>query len=107
MRVDLKVPFAEKDAAKAAGARWDRNCKVWYVVDAPDLSKFTAWLPDVPEGHITQGAPGRSPARPQKAEAPSITSTLPKESERASRVAVPACGCDVPPWEDCEHTVRR
>lgn len=44
--VDLAVPFAQKDQAKAAGAKWDPGRRVWRVnlaqVD-PDL--FHAWLP--------------------------------------------------------------
>lgn len=30
LRIDLKVPFAEKDEAKQLGARWDGERKVWY-----------------------------------------------------------------------------
>jgi hypothetical protein len=28
-RVNLRVPFSEKDKAKAMGARWDANARVW------------------------------------------------------------------------------
>jgi hypothetical protein len=44
MRINLKVPFAEKDQAKALGARWDPAKKTWYIVDKPDLSPFSAWM---------------------------------------------------------------
>jgi hypothetical protein len=50
MRVDLKVPFAEKDDAKRLGARWDVERKVWYVPDGLDASKFAQWMrrgPDI------------------------------------------------------------
>ena len=30
-RVDLAVPYAEKDDAKRLGAKWDPNTKVWYA----------------------------------------------------------------------------
>jgi hypothetical protein len=30
-RIWLEVPFAEKDAAKAAGARWDWAMRAWYA----------------------------------------------------------------------------
>ncbi|NHQ88563.1 hypothetical protein HA050_20910 [Iodobacter sp. HSC-16F04] len=46
MRVNLKVPFAEKDSAKALGARWDAAKKVWYIVDKADLSPFLQWIDD-------------------------------------------------------------
>lgn len=32
-RIDLTVPFAEKDEAKRLGARWDGERKLWYVPD--------------------------------------------------------------------------
>ena len=38
----LKVPFNEKDQAKALGARWNVEVKQWYVpqdVDSIQLSK--------------------------------------------------------------------
>jgi hypothetical protein len=30
-RVYLNVPYDEKDEAKKMGARWDPNCKLWFV----------------------------------------------------------------------------
>lgn len=45
MRVNLKVPFAQKDEAKSLGARWDPVSKVWYVQGDFDLSKFSRWVP--------------------------------------------------------------
>ena len=46
MRVDLKVPFAEKDSAKKLGAKWDGEKKVWYVKDLDNLSPFLKWMPE-------------------------------------------------------------
>ncbi len=45
MRVDLAVPYEEKDAAKALGARWDPREKVWFVPDGIDPAPFNRWLP--------------------------------------------------------------
>lgn len=45
MRVDLKVPFAEKDAAKKLGAQWDTTLKIWYVTGKDDLAPFSKWSP--------------------------------------------------------------
>lgn len=42
-RVYLTVPFAEKDQAKAAGARWDRRAKSWYAPDGADLAALDRW----------------------------------------------------------------
>ncbi|CCG42482.1 zincin-like metallopeptidase domain-containing protein [Magnetospirillum molischianum] len=42
-RTYLAVPYAEKDQAKAAGAKWDRKAKSWYVPDGIDLAAFARW----------------------------------------------------------------
>lgn len=42
----LTVPFKEKDAAKALGARWDSDARRWYVPDGQDLAPFASWLPN-------------------------------------------------------------
>lgn len=85
MRTDLNVPFAEKDEAKALGARWDPARKRWYVQDK-DLAPFAKWLR---EG----GAAASAPA------AGKVPRTGPAEP--------PAhCGCDVLPWEACVHSPR-
>ena len=39
----LNVPFAQKDAAKALGARWDAANKKWYVPADKDITLFTQW----------------------------------------------------------------
>jgi hypothetical protein len=31
VRVNLNVPYEEKDLAKAEGAKWDKEERVWYV----------------------------------------------------------------------------
>lgn len=48
-RIDLVVPFAEKDEAKALGARWDGITRVWYVPIGKDPTSFDRWLPKVIE----------------------------------------------------------
>lgn len=42
-RTYLYVPFAEKDQAKAQGARWDSNIKRWYAQPGIDLEPFAQW----------------------------------------------------------------
>jgi hypothetical protein len=42
----LKVPFAEKDEAKALGARWDAAKKKWYVPAGKDSEQFSRWAMD-------------------------------------------------------------
>lgn len=43
-RMDLNVPFAEKDDAKRLGARWDAQRKTWYVPDGVETSVFWRWI---------------------------------------------------------------
>jgi hypothetical protein len=39
----LNVSFADKDAAKAAGARWDKDRRSWKVPAGVDLNPFARW----------------------------------------------------------------
>ena len=41
-RIDLDVPFADKDKAKALGARWDPAQKSWYASPGTDLAPLRA-----------------------------------------------------------------
>lgn len=95
MRINLKTPFAEKDAVKALGARWDAKLKVWYIEDVADITPFLRWIP----------AAGAAAARPDGA-VPTATQT-PAASKPAKLIdGVPHCGCQVLPWEECVHTVK-
>jgi hypothetical protein len=99
MRIDLKVPFAEKDAAKALGARWDAAKKLWYVQDVADLTAFLRWIPD---SAVTEGAiagPTRQSTKGGNAAIDQSEAIMTGPSTVA-----PHCGCSVQPWEDCEHT---
>jgi exodeoxyribonuclease VII large subunit len=44
-RIDLRVPYAEKDQAKVHGARWDQANQTWYAPPGTDLEKLERWLP--------------------------------------------------------------
>ena len=44
-RTDLKVGYAEKDQAKALGARWDATRRTWYIEAGMELAPFRAGLP--------------------------------------------------------------
>ncbi|MDL2259673.1 DUF5710 domain-containing protein [Deltaproteobacteria bacterium OttesenSCG-928-K17] len=45
-RVVLDVPFEEKNQAKAAGAKWDRDNKVWVADPGTDLTRLGQWIPE-------------------------------------------------------------
>jgi hypothetical protein len=40
----LNVPYAEKDEARALGARWNPGRKRWYVPTGVALEPFQKWL---------------------------------------------------------------
>jgi putative DNA primase/helicase len=42
----LIVPYTEKDLAKAAGARWDKTARAWYVGSEADIQTLQRWLPE-------------------------------------------------------------
>jgi hypothetical protein len=44
MRQDLSVPYADKDAVKELGARWDRDAKTWYVPPGEAVGPFQKWI---------------------------------------------------------------
>ena len=91
MRINLVTPFAEKDAVKALGARWDPAKKLWYITDVADLTPFMRWIPDLDAAIEPAGGAAEAPAKQSQGV---ITK---------STVAVPHCGCQMLPWVDCEH----
>jgi hypothetical protein len=101
MRINLKTPFAEKDAVKALGARWDAAKKLWYITDVADLTPFLRWIPDVQAATESQTA-----AASKIAEAPAQPTARQSKSGVLTRPTKPVthCGCQVLPWEPCEHT---
>lgn len=54
--VSLKVPFNEKDQAKALGARWNAESKHWYVPQGADASPFENWFTNSPSPAPTKAA---------------------------------------------------
>jgi hypothetical protein len=97
MRINLETPFAEKEAAKALGARWDGTKKLWYIVDVTDLTPFLRWIPNVDAAMIGSDAAASAPK----------TRTLKVAAAPIAFVnQVPHCGCDVQPWDDCVHTAK-
>lgn len=99
MRINLKTPFAEKDAVKTLGARWDVTKKLWYIVDVTDLTPFLRWIPNMDAekdgSDVAQQTPIPSNASANLTKAP---------AQPKSVNDVPHCGCDVLPWDDCVHT---
>lgn len=44
LKIFLNVSYAEKDKAKALGAKWDGEKKSWYITSTQDKNKFSQWI---------------------------------------------------------------
>jgi hypothetical protein len=102
MRINLVTPFAEKDAAKALGARWDSAKKTWYIQNVADLTPFQRWIPAGAEPSTagasqapTRSAMGATAAKSARPAGGTVTQSV---------TALAHCGCDVLPWEPCSHS---
>lgn len=94
MRINLTVPFADKDEAKALGARWDRKHRTWYVKDPTDIAPFLVWIE--PREFVRMA--GRKSAGPRVDSKPGVATPR-------TDFSLPDCGCThVPAWEHCIHT---
>ncbi|MBS0393056.1 MAG: conjugal transfer protein TraC [Proteobacteria bacterium] len=51
-RIELRVPYQEKNHAKRLGARWDAQARVWFVPEDLDPTRFQRWWPPVPEPNV-------------------------------------------------------
>lgn len=79
--VDIKVPYAQKDAAKALGAWWSSERKTWFVPDGVLLAPFAEWLPaGAWMAQHDQAGSKKSRGRAKKAAAKDV-----KSSDRATR----------------------
>lgn len=45
MRVNLEVPYDQRELARRRGARWDTGRKTWFVENVSDLGPFLRWMP--------------------------------------------------------------
>ncbi len=52
-RIYLNVPYADKDQARRAGARWDPHVRKWYV-EGRTLTPFMRWLADEDKPSVEQ-----------------------------------------------------
>lgn len=73
-RIDLDVPFSEKDQAKGLGARWDPAARCWYVPPSGDPAPFARW---------------RSAGPPPELDGPTVPARLVAVPERCWRCAAP------------------
>jgi len=98
MRINLVTPFAEKDAVKALGARWDATKKCWCIVDVADFTPFKRWIPNMETAMDVPGGAAK-PAKPKFTPPPAFVAT-----QRKSPNDKADSGCHVLPWNDYVHT---
>ncbi|QSA95819.1 DUF5710 domain-containing protein [Methylococcus sp. EFPC2] len=103
----LDVPYAEKDQAKALGARWDAARKKWYIPNGIESALFQRWQPADAGGEANSpGAVkgnekssyargGRKSPRPAADEHGVVTLATIEPTDPSF---VPYCGVD-PPWD--------
>ena len=96
----LNVPFAQKDAAKALGARWDAANKKWYVLADKDIALFAQWQ--------SQSGTMESPSTPTSKPKLRVSSTKTSSSANNATPGVithaadknfVAYNGDEPPWD--------
>jgi hypothetical protein len=92
MRHNLKVPFADKEAAKKLGARWDAARKIWYVADNADIAPFAKWSP------TPHDASSSAPVSIKTV--PARTETTGKAHVGSNYVERPRV-CECLPWDVC------
>lgn len=92
-KIYLNVPFAQKDEAKALGARWDAVEKKWFVPADKDVTLFARWQ-----------AESGAVAAPKSKTSPAKISSSPKKTAVGAKTHAAAkdfvaYNGDAPPWD--------
>jgi len=104
-RVYIDVPYAEREAARDLGARWDRALRSWYVPEGQEPRSASAHLP----GSAVPGAPcgaGRRGALGSSGAFVVRRCRGPEGAHRAVATGTPtggAAACDGPPRGACHR----
>ena len=96
----LNVPYAQKDAAKALGARWDAANKKWYVPADKDITLFAQWQVQstVFEPPLTTAGKPGSRASPGKSSSSAKNIAVGVSTQATDKNFVAYNG-DEPPWD--------
>jgi hypothetical protein len=94
-KIYLAVPYAQKDAVKALGAKWDPANKKWYISAAMDIAPFVKWQSEALTSELSTTVTNKP-----KAPAPSSRSgaSRPAITYPTAKDFVAYTG-DEPPWE--------
>ncbi|MDO9268404.1 MAG: DUF5710 domain-containing protein [Methylobacter sp.] len=91
-KIYLNVPFAQKDEAKALGARWDAIQKKWFVPADKDIVLFARWQAE--SGTVESPGSKTSPAKVSS----SSRKTAAGVKTHATVKDFIAYNGDTPPW---------
>jgi hypothetical protein len=86
----LNVPYAEKDEARALGARWNPGGKRWYVPDGVAPDAFQKWM--AKDGDGAGGSAGKG-GRSDSASAKLVTGANYVELDHACNPFEPCAEC--------------
>lgn len=92
LKIYLNVPFAQKDEAKALGARWDAVQKKWHAPADKDIALFAKWQTEV--GAVTSQGSKTSASRISSSSKKTATGV----KTHAQDADFVAYNGDVPPW---------
>lgn len=99
LKTYLNVAFAEKETAKALGAKWDPVIKKWYVPADKDIIHFADWQIEPADSNASASAPKTksSPvaAKPSPSSGHAVRGTI---TQPADKNFVAYDG-DEPPWD--------
>jgi hypothetical protein len=98
------VPIAEKDEAKANGARWDAVLQTWWISrrSLADHPAVWRWIPDSVLSKKVKQAADFNNGEPWQQQALAVG----QEPQLPQLPQLPTCDCASPPWEHCRHTLR-
>ena len=106
--VFLTVPYAEKDAAKALGARWNPTRRRWYVPDGVATEPFAKWLGA--GGGVDSGAPAAQSGRVDSYQGKTVVGAnyLALSHDCDPLQDCPACAAQLAgtPWIGAQTTLR-
>lgn len=97
-KVYLNVPYAQKDAAKALGARWDAANKKWFIPADKDVSLFEKWQPQAGPLESSAAAVG-APSGPKTANRASVNNASDAVITHATVKDFVAYNGVEPPWD--------
>lgn len=99
LKTYLNVPYAEKETAKALGAKWDPVIKKWYVPEDKDIIHFAGWQIEPVDSNSSASAP-KTKSRPVSAKPnPSSGHAVRGAITQPADINFVAYDGDEPPWD--------